>query len=805
MASLASVGMRFFVEGGEIARRTFDQIGDSGRKMWAELASGSRTVPIAARGINAVAMEAKQGVAGLLGEVGAGGRILGAFGIAGIGAAAALGGLVIALHKTNEALNFIDKLGDDAAKLHFSAEALQEWRFAAQEAGLEAQDFDTSLAALQVNVGKFTSGVGDVKVKKAFDALKISPDDIKNLSSWEQVLDLVADRLNDVGSEAERISLSKQIGMKELLPLMEQGSEKVRQFRQEARELGLVISDETVASMGELQRKVEVASQVVDVQLKQAFLNLAPVLVDIIGLVADMVRALNDFLGLFKAVEARSDGLLEKQLAFQQKKEANTGLNAARDLSLGLPLGTTTAAAHAKGEAIRQELNTRDAAADPFEFDPTFAAGGDGSHAKPKAGKKAPADKSEEAIARAESDRLRATLALLEQVISLAPAYEEQGETLDKIAALQRQQAEKERERKDAQVDRQVKDGQLTAKAGEAIKLINAQVEEDEKSLLEKKAARRKLEDTTRVLDHDLDIMKQFAELDSQILQLKAGLELNHRKSFEMLRDDLKANQDIAFRAEKQRLAAEVEAGTKTQQEADDILSRRRQLLDLQVQSFDKDHLSPLDQWLHDVDEQAANLGETLQTLGVESFKNLADSIAQAAVNGENLGDVLKNVLRQLLAQVLSMSIQRAGAGIFETLFKAAGTALTGYVTPDAGLGGFGHEGFHGAGAAGSDMMSGYRYRTAEHDTEIALIGRQGRVFSHDDTIRMLRDAVESAGGASRAGPTIVIDASTTIHAPGAGPREVDVLKSRMDQHERELPGKIVAAVNDGLSRGAVI
>ncbi|MBX9707054.1 MAG: hypothetical protein K2X61_03875, partial [Caulobacteraceae bacterium] len=51
-AGRGGVGIRLFIQGGELARRTFDQVGDSGRRMWAEIALGQRSANPAIRALS---------------------------------------------------------------------------------------------------------------------------------------------------------------------------------------------------------------------------------------------------------------------------------------------------------------------------------------------------------------------------------------------------------------------------------------------------------------------------------------------------------------------------------------------------------------------------------------------------------------------------------------------------------------------------------------------------------------------------------------------------------------------------------
>jgi hypothetical protein len=253
-----------------------------------------------------------RGMSSQLGAIGAGMNALGA---AGISAGAGLVAFGVAMAQTRAALDFVDELGDTAAKLHMNVEALQAYRFAAEEAGLGAADFDAAIMGLQGSVGKLLTGIGSARVKKAFDALGISKEQVASFKNVEDMLPLIADKLATVGTVAQRVAIAEKLGVRDLLPLLDQGSAKIAEFTAKARELGIVIDNQTAESMGELQRKAEVASQAIDINLKQAFLGLAPTLVSTTEALAKMAQALSYVSSLFVDVDQRTSSQLEGRKA----------------------------------------------------------------------------------------------------------------------------------------------------------------------------------------------------------------------------------------------------------------------------------------------------------------------------------------------------------------------------------------------------------------------------------------------------------------------------------------------------------
>ena len=129
--------------------------------------------------------------------------------------------------------------------------------------------------------------------------------------------------MRNVSSEAERAKIAEKLKIRELLPALEQFGDGLAAVRAKAHEMGLVFDNETVASMGELQRKAEVASKVIDTNLKRAFLNLAPELVAVAQGFAEATRTLTLFISLFqRAKNLDSDTLRNKQALLNAKRDA---------------------------------------------------------------------------------------------------------------------------------------------------------------------------------------------------------------------------------------------------------------------------------------------------------------------------------------------------------------------------------------------------------------------------------------------------------------------------------------------------
>lgn len=220
-------------------------------------------------------------------------------GLGGVFGAAALGGLALftaGLMKARESMDWAAELTDQANFIGVSAEALQEYRYIADEAGVSIQDMESGLKSLNVALGAMQTGVASKKTAKVFEALGITQADLKPMRDASELLPLVADRISKLGTQAQQAQIAEKLGIGPLLPVLQQGADAIKRLATESRNLGLIISNETVAALDDAQRKAEKASQVIDAQLTVAFANLAPIITGATEALAENTKGLADWL-----------------------------------------------------------------------------------------------------------------------------------------------------------------------------------------------------------------------------------------------------------------------------------------------------------------------------------------------------------------------------------------------------------------------------------------------------------------------------------------------------------------------------
>jgi hypothetical protein len=153
-----------------------------------------------------------------------------------------------------EAVSAAGKLSDLSDRVGVSAGFLQEMQFAAEQTGASLEDVTASIEKLTVARAQALAG-SETKMN-AFKLLGISADDLKTLRS-EDLFTKIGDTIKNAPNPQNLLAPFREIagkGAGALIPAMIEG---LQDTAQKARELGLVMSDNVVASLDDAADRID--------------------------------------------------------------------------------------------------------------------------------------------------------------------------------------------------------------------------------------------------------------------------------------------------------------------------------------------------------------------------------------------------------------------------------------------------------------------------------------------------------------------------------------------------------------------
>lgn len=174
-------------------------------------------------------------------------KVAAAAGAAAVAALAAAAGAAVAV--VSKLATAAADHGDNAAKvaqqIGVNVEAMQEYAHAAQLSGASQRDVEAGFRRLARAANE--AAQGKAEYKEAFDQLGVSVKDASgSLKGMPELTEEIAGKLADMESETQKVALAQEVfgrGGAKLLPMLNQGADGIAAMRQEARDLGIVMSE----------------------------------------------------------------------------------------------------------------------------------------------------------------------------------------------------------------------------------------------------------------------------------------------------------------------------------------------------------------------------------------------------------------------------------------------------------------------------------------------------------------------------------------------------------------------------------
>ena len=199
-----------------------------------------------------------------------------------VSAAAGATGLFLLSRRSIEAADAIAKTAD---KLGLSVETLQEYRFAAEKAGVATNTFDMAFQRFTRRSAEAAQGTGEAK--DALKSLGVTIEDLRNKSP-EALFRQTADALARVEDPAQRLRLAFKLFDSEgvaLVNMLEDGSAGFDAVASQARALGIVLSNDTVRAAEQANDELTTMSKVLSVSATALGLDFIPVMSQLTGII----------------------------------------------------------------------------------------------------------------------------------------------------------------------------------------------------------------------------------------------------------------------------------------------------------------------------------------------------------------------------------------------------------------------------------------------------------------------------------------------------------------------------------------
>lgn len=170
------------------------------------------------------------------------------------------------------------ELKDTADNLNIGVERLQALRYAADETKVPISALEGGLGRLNVLLGEFRAGMASRDLKPVFDKLGIRPEDLASIRDADQFMQLLSDRISQVGSKAEQAAIADKLQLGDLLPLLQLTADGINQVTDEAGKFGRILDQDLINKLAEADKQMQASAGQLDALRIAAFAPLAVVI-----------------------------------------------------------------------------------------------------------------------------------------------------------------------------------------------------------------------------------------------------------------------------------------------------------------------------------------------------------------------------------------------------------------------------------------------------------------------------------------------------------------------------------------------
>lgn len=590
----------------------------------------------------------------------------------------------------SRALEYASSLGEVAQQLGITTDELQEYRYAASQAGIEQETMDKALAKLTLTIGK--AATGSKQQIAIFDELKIKYRDVNDqVRTAGDLMPEIADALKGIEDPARRAAVETALFGKagqQLDTLLSGGSAAMNELRDAAHELGIVLSAEQIRKADDTADKLAAIKQVLEARIAGVVADNATSILDLADALAVLAEKAIKALGAWAAFRnsmnardtmyAKADASIaqrtnltepQKNFARRRARELIDGHLGIKDESAGGFLGAiglrrTTVKGAPKPVATppAQKPKPKPAATPLDDLDLSGGGGGGGRKKTAGAGK---ADRAAE-DARRNQERYDEDIRSLQ--IEELRSRETMATEIKERSDLARQQLDLDYESQKAQVasdlaQKDITEGQAAKRLALLATIHNLQAE-----AIKQDEAADLLVEQYRYLDNLTDIQAERLQIESGLAKTA-----RQRREIEMRILDLALKEQ---RDRQTRVLNDPNATESQRQGARDSLQaidRKEPLLREQAR---RNTMSPLEGYLDSLPRTADEANEALENVAAGGIQSVVDGLADAATGAQSLGATFKNIANQIIADLIRIQIRKAIVSGLSSVIGALGGGM---------------------------------------------------------------------------------------------------------------------------------
>lgn len=217
------------------------------------------------------------------------------------------------------ALSAAEGIADMAARANTSTTALQELRFAVTQNGGSIRDADDALVRLNRRMSLFVS-TGAGPGAQAFERLGINVQDASgNIRDSSDVFDEIVSKMSEMKDESELAALASSAFGEDagprLVPLIRQGTDGVRELREEAHKLGIVLEEDAIDKAAKASAQFRALGEAIQAQFTSALIQAAPLITDLAERLSQSLPTIIAWINALGQVVGLLDTPLEVQLS----------------------------------------------------------------------------------------------------------------------------------------------------------------------------------------------------------------------------------------------------------------------------------------------------------------------------------------------------------------------------------------------------------------------------------------------------------------------------------------------------------